>query len=125
MIVATTPCPISPIRPIGSFQSRALDTTVPPAAPGVSIIATIPRSERSGSFPFDDNMLGGSADSDTIPDNGWGVQVNNEGDSGVGFAGYAVCGSATTVDQEYVVVTPGRTTTEATADGVRIIARPG
>jgi hypothetical protein len=77
------------------------------------------------SFPFDDNMLGGGADSDTIPDNGWGVQVNNDETSGVGFAGYAVCGSATNVDQEYVMVTPSRTTTETTADGVRIIARPG
>jgi hypothetical protein len=77
------------------------------------------------SFPFDDNMLGGAADSDTIPDNGWGMQVNNDGPSGLIFAGYAVCGSATTVDQEYVVVTPARTTTETTADGVRIIARPG
>ena len=58
-------------------------------------------------------------------DNGWGVQINNEGTSGLVFAGYAVCGSATTVDQEYVVVTPTRTTTETTDEGVGIIARPG
>ena len=77
-----------------------------------------------GSFPFDDNMLGSGADSDTIPDNGWGVQVNNDGTSGLLFAGYAVCGSATTVDQGYVVVTPTRTSTERTAEGLRIIARP-
>src|SRR3954469_17132075 len=30
MIVATTPCPTSPTRPIGSFQSRAFVTTASP-----------------------------------------------------------------------------------------------
>jgi hypothetical protein len=77
-----------------------------------------------GSFPFDDNMLGPGADPDTIPDNGWAVEINNEGAAVLLFAAYAVCGSATTVDQEYVTVSPAGITTQKTAGGVRILARP-
>lgn len=77
-----------------------------------------------GSFPFDDNIMGAGADADTIPDNGWAVEVNNDGAAGQIFAAYAVCASATYVDEEYVVVSPARTTTSEVAGRVRIVARP-
>lgn len=78
-----------------------------------------------GSFPFDDNSLGPDGDGDSIPDNGWAVEVNNDGTGGQIFAAYAVCGSADYVGQQYVVVSPGRTTTTRTTDGARVVARPG
>ena len=77
-----------------------------------------------GSFPFDDNMMGPGADPDSIPDNGWAVQLNNTGTSTQLFAAYAVCGSATTVDEQYVVVSPGAVGTEKIAGGVRILVMP-
>jgi hypothetical protein len=76
-----------------------------------------------GSFPFDDNIFP-PADPDTIPDNGWAVQVNNEAATTPIFAAYAVCASATRVDQEYVTVSAAGVTTQKTADGARIIVRP-
>jgi hypothetical protein len=77
-----------------------------------------------GSFPFDDNMLFPNADPDSIPDNGWAVEINNEAATDTGFAAYAVCGSATTVDQEYVTVSTAAITTQKTADRARIVVRP-
>jgi hypothetical protein len=77
-----------------------------------------------GSFPFDDTMFGPNGDPDSIPDNGWAVGISNNGAGTPIFAAYAVCGSATTVDQEYVVVSPSRISTKKTDLGVRIVARP-
>jgi hypothetical protein len=77
-----------------------------------------------GSFPFDDNVFPPNADLDTIPDNGWAVQVNVETTELSSFAVYAVCGSATTVDQEFVTVTTAGITTQKTSDGARIVVRP-
>lgn len=77
-----------------------------------------------GSFPFDDAMMVPGADPDPIPDNGWAVQVNNDGASGQIFAAYAVCGSADYVGQEYVVVSPSDVTKEKTANGTRLLAVP-
>jgi hypothetical protein len=78
-----------------------------------------------GSFPFDDNMMVPGADPDSIPDNGWAVQVNNQGDVGLGFAAYAVCASAAYVDDQYVVVGASGTTRQETASGTRILVVPG
>lgn len=75
------------------------------------------------SFPFDDNMLGPNADPDTIPDNGWAVEINNEGAATI-FAAYAVCGSATSVDEEFVIVSAAGISTQKIAGGVRILASP-
>ena len=41
------------------------------------------------------------------------------------FAAYAVCGSATYVADQYVIVTPTQTTSRTTSEGTRIVARPG
>ena len=76
-----------------------------------------------GSFPFDDGMIAG-ADSDSIPDDGWAVEVNNDAATGTVFAAYAVCGSATTIDQEFVIVSRDEVSTERTSHGVRMLARP-
>jgi hypothetical protein len=77
-----------------------------------------------GSFPFDDNIFPPNSDSDTIPDNGWAVAINVEIDELSSFAVYAVCGSATTVDQEFVTVSQSGITTQKTSDGARIVVRP-
>ncbi|WP_374455752.1 hypothetical protein [Nocardioides sp.] len=78
-----------------------------------------------GSFPFDDSWAGPDGDGDNIPDNGWAVEVNNDGTAGTVFAAYAVCGSATYVADQYVIVTPTQTTSRTTSEGTRIVARPG
>lgn len=90
-----------------------------PTGGGVATSASDTTLSMHGSFPFDAN-----GDPDSIPDNGWAVGIINDGAATPVFAAYAVCGSATTVDQEYVVVSPPRISTTKTDLGVRIVARP-
>lgn len=77
-----------------------------------------------GSYPFDDNIMGPGADPDSIPDNGWAVEVNNDGAFGQIFAAYAVCGSADYVGEEYVVVNQSAITREETNRGTRLLVAP-
>ncbi len=77
-----------------------------------------------GSFPFDDGMMVPGADPDSIPDNGWAVQLENDGEGTPTFAAYAVCASAAYVDDQYVVVGASGTTRQETASGGRILVVP-
>ena len=82
--------------------------------------------ELRGSLPIADNMLIPGADDDTIPDNGWAIQLYN---SGAGVSGivafYAVCGSASTVSQDVVTVTAAPANPTSRSSGAKLyIARP-
>jgi hypothetical protein len=81
--------------------------------------------ELRGSLPVDDNMLITGADADSIPDNGWAIQLYNFGAGVSGIvAFYAVCGSASTVSQEVVTVTAAPATANSRSSGTKLyIAR--